>query len=235
MKSIYFAFLFLISVATQAQTLIWNNLLQQHVNNKGWVDYNGFSKDEKKLDIYLTSLKNTHPEKLASKNAKKAFWINAYNAYTIKLILNHYPLKSILDIKVDGKGAWDIPFVKVGGKTYTLNHIEHEILRKKYTDPKIHVGVNCASISCPALPNTAFTEKNIDSLLNKGIKAFINDKTRNIISASHLELSQIFNWFKDDFTQQSDLITFINKYSSTKIESSASIQYKEYNWNLNKQ
>lgn len=235
MKFIYVAFVFLLSLSTQAQTLIWNNLLQKHVNDKGWVDYDGFSKNEKQLDIYLTSLKNTHPERLTSNNAKKAFWINAYNAYTIKLILNHYPVQSILDIKVNGKGAWDIPFAKVGGKTYTLNHIEHEILRKKYTDPKIHVGVNCASISCPALPNVAFTEKNIETVLNKGITSFINDKTRNTIAPNHLELSQIFNWFKDDFTKQSDLITFINQYSQTKIESSASINYKEYNWQLNKQ
>ena len=235
MKLAHIALALMIGFATQAQTKIWNTLLQKHVNEKGWVDYKGFEKDKSQLDVFLGYVEKTSLASLPSNNAKKAFWINAYNAYTIKLILNHYPVKSILDIKVDGKGAWDIPFAIIGGKTYTLNHIEHEILRKKYTDPNIHVGVNCASISCPALSNVAFTEKNIDTLLSKDMKKFINDPFRNTISASHLELSQIFNWFKDDFTKQSDLITFINQYSIAKVSPSTTINYIEYNWNLNKQ
>lgn len=222
-------------MATQAQTKIFDNLLHKHVNVKGWVNYNGFKTDESKLDSYLTFLEHQKVESLSSAKAKKAMWINAYNAYTIKLILKHYPLKSILDIKVNEKGAWDIPFAKIGGKTYTLNHIEHEILRKQYKDPRIHVGVNCASISCPTLPNHAFTVDNMEGLLNKGIKSFINDKQRNTITEDKTELSQIFNWFKDDFTHKTDLITFINQYSNIKIKKDAVIVYKEYNWNLNKQ
>lgn len=235
MKSLFFTFLLLFSTLLFAQDNIWNHLLQKHVNEKGWVDYNGFAKDEPQLDTYLEYLNKTTPSSSWSANKTKAFWINAYNAYTIKTILDHYPLKSITDIKQNDKNAWEIPFAKIGGQTYTLNHIEHEILRKNYNDPRIHVGVNCASISCPALPNKAFTEKNIEELLTKKMKAFVNDSTRNQITAKKIKLSQIFNWFKDDFIQQSDLITFINQYSQINIKSSATIGYIEYNWNLNKQ
>lgn len=234
-KKILFATICLLYINSYSQTSIWNNLLQKHISNEGWVNYDSFSKDVSQLDIYLTYLNKTSINKNWSKDTKKAFWINAYNAYTIKLIIDNYPLKSILDITQNNKNAWEIPFAKIGGKTYTLNHIEHQILRKTYKDPRIHVGVNCASISCPAMPNKAFTKENINSLLDKGIKVFINNGVRNTISQDHLELSQIFNWFKDDFTQQGNLISFINKYSDVKVEKNSIITYKKYDWKLNKQ
>ncbi len=233
-KQTILAILIFISTQTFAQSEIWNQLLTSHVTSKGGVNYDAFLKDKTKLDTYLTYLNNTSPQQSWSKNKTKAFWVNVYNAYTIKLILNNYPITSITKIKENGKSAWDLPFVKVGKKTYTLNHIEHEILRKKYNDPRIHVAVNCASISCPALINKAFTENNIEQLLTKGIKDFINDPVRNHIHADFVELSQIFDWFKNDFTQQTNLITFINKYSNVKANANASIKYKDYNWNLNK-
>ncbi|MDO3695443.1 DUF547 domain-containing protein [Wenyingzhuangia sp. chi5] len=235
MKLLLFVFTLLMSIQNFAQEHVWNQLLQKNVDKNGWVNYDGFKNDSIILNHYLTYLDKTKPNDSWSKNKQKAFWINAYNAYTIKLILEHYPLNSILDIKQNNKNAWEIPFAKVGGKAYTLNFIEHEILRKKFKDPRIHVGVNCASISCPALPNKAFTEKNIDDLLTKSMTNFINDEHRNKITVNKLELSQIFNWFQEDFTQQTDLITFINQYSNLKINSGATIVYKEYNWNLNKQ
>ncbi|WP_010135019.1 DUF547 domain-containing protein [Ochrovirga pacifica] len=236
MKSILFAFCFLIHISVlHSQTKVWNNLLQKFVNTKGEVDYRGLSKDSSQLDLYLTYLAQLNFNKLPSKKAQKALWINAYNAYTIKLILDNYPLTSIKDIKQNKKNAWEIPFVKVASKTYTLNYIEHEILRKQYKDPKIHVGVNCASVSCPALPNVAFTENNIDELLTKGMLNFINNPQRNVLTKNTINLSQIFNWFLDDFTQHSDLITFINQYSKIHINPNATINYLEYNWTLNSQ
>ena len=235
MKKIWFlSILSLISISVFAQTQAFDELLHKHVNQQGWVDYEGFKKDEVKLDQYLDFLNRQNINVLGVK-AQKAMWINAYNAYTIKLILNHYPLKSILDIKEKEKKAWDISLAKVGGKIYTLNHIEHQILRKKFKDPRIHVGVNCASISCPAIPNHAFSVKNIDHLLTLGMKRFVNDVQRNTLQTQKVELSQIFNWFKDDFTAKGSLITFINTYSKVKIEENAVVSFKEYNWNLNKQ
>lgn len=218
-----------------SQTDVWNKLLMHYVDKDGSVDYFSFSKEEKELDKYLTYLNNTKPKSSWSANQTKSFWINAYNAYTVKLILKHYPLKTILDIQKEGKTAWEIPFAQVGGNIYTLNQIEHEILRSKYNDPRIHVAVNCASMSCPSLPNRAFTSENIESLLNDGIKNFINDPVRNTLDQDEVYLSQIFNWFKNDFTQQTDLLTFINKYSKIKINPNAIVKYKEYDWLLNKQ
>jgi hypothetical protein len=229
--------LLLITVLTlsqvNAQTSIFNDLLQKHVTKDGIVDYKSFKVDESKLDNFIAYLEKTSPEKSWSENKQKAFWINAYNAYTIKLILENYPLKSIMDIKKEGKTAWKIPFVVVGGKTYTLDHIEHEILRKKLFDPKIHVGVNCASGSCPKLGNVAFTEANIDAELTKLMKAFINDATRNKLGKKKVQISSIFDWFKGDFTKKGSVIDYLNKYSNTEIKSNAKISYLKYDWSLN--
>jgi hypothetical protein len=216
-----------------AQTTVFDDLLQKHVTKNGIVDYMSFKIDENKLDSYISYLEITSPEKTWSKNKQKAFWINAYNAYTIKIILENYPLKSIMDIMQEGKSAWKIPFVKVGGKTYTLDYIEHEILRKTIFDPRIHVGVNCASGSCPKLSNIAFTEKNIDSELSRLMKDFINDSSRNKISKESIEISSIFDWFKDDFTKKDSLIAYLNSYSKTEINANAKISYLKYDWSLN--
>ena len=215
------------------QTSIFNDLLQKHVSENGIVDYKSFKNDEPKLATYISYLQNTKPDNTWSKNKQKAFWINAYNAYTIKLILENYPLNSIIDIKQKGKTAWKIPFVNVGGKTYTLDHIEHEILRKKLFDPKIHVGVNCASGSCPKLGNVAFTEANIDAELTKLMKAFVNDPIRNKLGKKKVQISEIFNWFKDDFTKSGSVVDYLNKYSNTEINAKAKISYLKYDWSLN--
>ena len=216
-----------------SQTSIFNDLLQKHVTKKGIVDYKAFKKDEGKLDSYISYLEKTAPDNSWSVNKQKAFWINAYNAYTIKLILENYPLKSIMDVKKKGKSAWKIPFAKVGGKTYTLDYIEHEILRKKLFDPKIHVGVNCASGSCPKLGNIAFTEENIEAELIKLMKAFVNDASRNKLSKKKVQISEIFNWFKGDFTKKGTVIDYLNKFSDIEIKSNAKISYLKYDWSLN--
>ncbi|MDO6745435.1 DUF547 domain-containing protein [Tenacibaculum soleae] len=233
MRKIFLLFSLTFFINSFGQTSILNDLLNKHVTNKGVVNYKTFKKEETKLDTYLEYLNKTTPQKNWSASKTKAFWVNAYNAYTIKLILKHYPLKSILNIKKRGKDAWNIAFAKVGGKTYTLNFIEHKILRKNYNDPKIHVGVNCASISCPKLGNFAFTEANYKSKTEKLIKNFINDTSRNKISKNKVQLSKIFEWFKDDFTKKGSLIDFLNKYSTIKINKNAKIKFLEYNWNLN--
>lgn len=224
---------FLLVAQVNAQTSVFNDLLQKHVAKNGIVDYKSFNKDKSKLDSYISYLEKTSPESSWSKNKEKAFWINAYNAYTIKIILENYPLKSIKYIKQKGKDAWKIPFAKVGGKTYTLNYIEHQILRKKFSDPKIHVGVNCASTSCPKLGNVAFTEKNIDATLKKLMKEFVNDITRNKLSNNKIQISSIFDWFREDFTKNGSIIQFLNTYSEIEISPKAKISYLKYNWTLN--
>ena len=221
-------------VAIQAQTSIFDSLLQKNVDKTGRVDYQSLKNNETLLDNYLAYIQNNEPTKEWSSNKKKAFWINTYNAYTIKIILNNYPLKSIRDIKIDGKTAWKIPFVKIGQKRYTLDQIEHKILRKKFNDPRIHVGINCASVSCPRLWNFAFTEDNIAYSLDNLMKVFINDTTRNKISKKNVALSEIFNWFSKDFIKNGTIINYLNTYAAIKISEKASIKYLTYDWSLNK-
>ncbi|APG65266.1 hypothetical protein LPB136_07850 [Tenacibaculum todarodis] len=234
MKNFITAILLMLFVSASAQTSTFNELLQKHVSKQGNVDYKGLKTNETKLDSYLNYLATTTPDKSWSTNKQKAFWINAYNAYTLKLILSNYPLKSITDIKEKGNIAWKIPFVKVGKKTYTLDHLEHKILRKDLFDPRVHVGVNCASGSCPKLHNKAFTEENINAELDKLMVAFVNDSNKNKLNKkSTVHLSEIFNWFKEDFTKDGSVIDFINKYASEKVNTDAKIHYLPYDWNLN--
>jgi hypothetical protein len=220
-------------VSSNAQTTTYNSLLQKHVDKQGNVDYKGLKTDEAKLDMYMEYLAATSPDKTWSVNKQKAFWINAYNAYTLKIILENYPLKSITKIKKKGKTAWKIPFVKVGNKLYTLDHIEHKILRKNLFDPKIHVGVNCASISCPKLSNIAFTEENIEAELTRLMNDFVNDPSKNKLSKKKVQISSIFDWFKEDFTKNNSVIYYLNTFSEIEINSNAKINYLKYDWSLN--
>jgi hypothetical protein len=221
----------LVFTRLSAQNSLFNNLLQAHVTKDGIVDYASFN--NKKLNTYLSYLEKTTPKVFWSDNRQKAFWINAYNAYTIKIILENYPVKSIKDIKENGKTVWKIPFAKVGGKTYTLDDIEHKILLKKLFDPRIHVGLNCAANSCPKLENVAFTERNIEATLENLMTAFINDMTSNKITKHNIQISSIFDWFQKDFTRSNTLIGYLNTYSKTKINSDSEISYLKYDWSLN--
>lgn len=223
----------LVSFFSFAQQEGFDKLLKNNVTNAGVVDYNGIINDKSSLDNYLAYLKSTNPKDSWSDNKIKAFWINAYNAYTIQLIVDNYPVKSIMKISKSGKDAWHQKFAKVGGKTYTLNDIEHEILRKKFSDPRIHVGVNCASYSCPPIANFAFTENNIEVELERLMKRFVNDPTRNIITAKKITLSKIFEWYKGDFTKNGSLIEYINGFTDIELSKKTKVRYMEYNWNLN--
>ncbi|WP_417443116.1 DUF547 domain-containing protein [Joostella sp.] len=206
---------------------IWNQLLKKHVSENGTVAYNNF--DEDLLNTYLKELEINQPNDSWSKNKVLSYWINAYNAFTIKLILKNFPLNSIKDIK----DPWKLKFIPLKDEQLiSLNDIEHRILRKM-NEPRIHFGINCASISCPKLLNEAFTSKNVDLQLNKASLDFINDKSKNNISTYRIVVSPIFDWFKEDFTKNQTLIEFLNKYSDTTINEHATLSYLKYNWNLN--
>lgn len=216
----------------------WDKLLKKHVNASGMVSYKGFQKDKADLEGYLKTLSDNAPQSNWSENEQKAYWINAYNAFTVALILKHYPVKSIKDIggkiyKVNT--PWDIKFISIGGKKYDLNNIEHGILRKKFDDPRIHFALVCASISCPRLRNEAYTAAQLNAQLEDDGRNFLNDKSKNNVSASRADLSKYFSWYKGDFTKNGSLADFINKYSVAKINSNTKISSLEYNWNLNEQ
>ena len=207
---------------------IWNTLLQKHVSQNGTVNYKGFKNDQSKLKIYLNTLAKHIPTEQWSRYDTLAYWINVYNAFTIKLILDNYPVNSIKDIK----NPWDLRFIKLGATWYTLNDIEHTILRKM-EDPRIHFGINCASVSCPKLLNKAFTAQNVNTELESLTIDFINNPEKNTISANKIEISKIFPWFAKDFKTKGSLIDFLNTYSKTRIHNNAQKSFKKYNWLLN--
>ena len=207
----------------------YDNLLKQYVSAEGNVNYAGFKSNWSILRGYIKELAEVTPDDSWSQENQLAYWMNAYNALTIDLILRHYPLASIKDINK----PWDQRFWQLGGKWINLNEIEHKILRTK-GDPRIHFGINCASFSCPPLLNEAFTAKNVDAQLDLLARNFINDPQRNVISANSIEISKIFNWFGKDFKTEGTVIDYLNKYSDITISSSARKKYKDYDWTLNK-
>ncbi|WP_235293595.1 DUF547 domain-containing protein [Portibacter lacus] len=206
----------------------FNSLLSAHVTTKGIVDYAALKKYISKLDDYLSDLDKNSVQSDWSRNEKLAYWINAYNAFTIKLILDNYPVNSIQDIS--GGKPWDKTWIKLGGKTYSLNQIENDIIRPEFKEPRIHFAVNCAAQSCPPLANKAFTADNLNDLLEKQTKSFINNSKYNTIASKSVTISKIFDWYGVDF---GDKIAFLNKYAEVEINSNAKIDYTEYNWSLN--
>ena len=211
----------------------WDKLLQKHVTPSGIVNYKGFIKDKASLEKYLEILQLNPPSSNWYDHDIKAYWINAYNAFTIQLIIDNYPVESIMDLKFGNTSAWDYKWIKIGNETITLNQIEHNRLLNVFKDPRIHFAVNCASFSCPILSNEAYKGAELEKQLNRATINFINDKKRNEIQVNSIKISQLFEWYKKDFIKEGSVIDYLNKYSKTKIASDATISYLNYNWKLN--
>ncbi len=128
---------------------------------------------------------------------------------------------------------WDKKFIKIEEELYSLNNIEHDILRKQFEEPRIHFAINCASFSCPDLRSEAYVSDKIDRQLEEQTVLFINNPSKNSISAGQAKLSRIFKWYQSDFTKKGSLIAFINLYSDVKIEPDTKIEFLDYNWSLN--
>jgi len=213
----------------------WTTLLTKHVSEEGKVNYKGFLDDQAEFQLYLDALSNNPPANNWSENEQMAYWINAYNAFTVKLIIDNYPLESIKDISSGIamiNSPWDIKFFKIGDTEFDLNTIEHEILRKDYNEPRIHFAVNCASYSCPKLRNSAFTAEALDAQLDVQAKGFLSNPAKNIITEHETKLSKIFDWFESDFTKERTLFDFISSYKSS-IRESNEVEFIAYDWSLN--
>ncbi len=244
MKKLFLIPLLLYAVVLQSQPKlpsheIYSKLLKKNVSAQGQVNYKGFIKDSVELNKYLKILSITPPEKTWSRNEQMAYWINAYNAFTIKLITKYYPVKSIKEIGSSIQipfvnTPWDIKFITIGKDKMDLNNIEHGILRKKFDDPRVHMVLVCASKSCPILLNEAYEANRLDEQFTKQTKAFLTDPYRNKISQDSPQLSMIFKWYGMDFNKNGKSVSdFVNTYSSVKIKPDAKISYIEYDWNLN--
>ena len=220
---------------------LYDELLQKYVDEDGMVDYKNLQMERTKLQSYLQVLETNAPQASWTNNQKLAFWINTYNAFTLDLILTHYPITSIKEIGSVIKiprfsTAWDIKFITIGGNTYDLNDIEHEIIRKNFDEPRIHFALVCAAVSCPKLQNRAFTSENLAALLNKAATDFLaNIEKNDFKNTEKAELSKIFRWYEGDFKNDGTLIEYLNQYAPLQLEKDAKIAWKEYNWALNEQ
>lgn len=217
----------------------FDNQMYAEVLNKflsdGAVRYKALEKDQSLLYSYLNGIAKLDPEDLnaMTQSSKIAFYINVYNAFTIKVILDNYPLKSIKDIP----GVWDKKLFRVAGSDLTLNNIEHDILRKEFGEPRIHFALVCASIGCPKLASEPYSGAKLNEQLDREAKKFINDKTKVNLDKDkkRFYISSIFKWFKKDF---GDVTAFISKYlpedSARYIEENKpKIKYLKYDWSLN--
>ena len=224
----------------------WQAFLQKYVKpnsrNVNLVDYAGVNNnDEEKLDQYLRALQAIDIDNY-NRNVQMAYWINLYNALTIDVVLQHYPVDSIKDINISpgffSVGPWDRKLVEVEGIKLSLNDIEHRILRPIWNDPRVNYALNCASIGCPNLQTTVFSGANLDPMLTKAATDYINSNRGVYIIDDKLSVSKIYKWFEEDFggTDQ-DVIKHLKIYAKPNLRSKLSkinkISDSTYNWNLN--
>ncbi len=207
---------------------LFDVVLSEYVSENGSVNYAKLSENKKQLHAYLNELVKNSPKTTWAKEEKLAYWINAYNAFTLKVVIDNYPIKSIKDID----NVWHKKFIPINGNLISLHYIEHTVLRN-LNEPRIHFAINCASASCPKLLTTAYLPEKIYQQLDFATKAFITDTSKNNITATQLKLSKIFKWYKNDFDVAGGVVTFIQKYSDIEISDAVKISYLPYDWQLN--
>ena len=223
----------------------FDNLLKKYVDEDGYVDYRSWqasASDRVALQSYLASLSRGSLQAPASTDAKLAFWINAYNAVTLEGILQEYPTTSIRNhtAKAVGYNIWkDLPLI-VGGKSYSLDAIEHQVLRK-LGEPRIHFAIVCASVGCPRLRNEAYGASRINEQLAGNARDFFS-RTQNLqVRGRTLQMSVILDWFGGDFGRtQSERLATIHPYLPPAAQQlvsrgSVTVKYLDYDWSLNDQ
>jgi len=208
------------------------------------IDYAALKKDPVGLDAYLKTLAAVSESGFQSwsKDEQLAYLINLYNAATIKLVVDHYPVKSIKDIGGLFSGPWKQEVVDLFGEKVTLDHIEHGIVRVNYTEPRAHFGLVCASIGCPPLRAGAFSATKLGAQLDEQGRVFFAEKTKNRVEGGVLYLSPIFDWFAGDFTKKGGTIeAFVAPYFSDEVDRRAvaagglKVKFTDYDWSLNRQ
>jgi len=221
----------------------FDGVLTAHVK-QGKVNYAALKYDEN-FFAYLKALDAADLSVLQTREQQVAFWINAYNAYTLKLIVDNYPIKSIKDLSFLGtliiNSPWKKRFCAVGGKVYTLDEIEHDILRDKLQETSVHFAVVCASNSCPVLRNEAYSATKVKAQLKNQTEAFLSDSLKNQFKweGKTLYLSRIFDWYRSDFDQKYGSVTkFLSEYFTGEqkewlAKGDVKIEYLDYDWSLN--
>jgi hypothetical protein len=218
---------------------LYAELLVKHTRD-GLVDYASFKTEHPKLKAYLAYLAGINPDDLSRDHAF-AYYINLYNAATIDLVLENYPgIDSIKDIGGFFGNPWKIEFITLRGKKVHLDHVEHEILRPFYKDPRLHFAVNCASLGCPPLHAKPFEGRTLDATLDELTRRNMADPAHTRLEGDDLYVSKVFDWFGEDWGGTQDKVAFVQKYSSgeqaAKIEQLGGrldLKYSGWDWTLN--
>ena len=226
----------------------WDRILQLYVSTGHPSGINRFryrdvsGKDRLALEAYLQKMQSVKISAL-NRSEQKAFWINLYNALTVNIILEHYPVKSIREIDISpgifSDGPWDAKLLKIEEQQLSLNDIEHRILRPIWRDNRVHYAVNCASLGCPDLQPQAYTSKNLEQMLEKDAQNFVNHPRGVSFASNGLIVSSIYFWFQSDFgDSQKGIIEHVRKYLSpgnlNKLSTLRNISIKhQYDWSLN--
>lgn len=221
----------------------WDRILGAYLttspDNRTEFNYGGVSAaDKKALKDYIAKLASHDPTKL-SRNEAFAYWANLYNAVTIDVILDNYPVKSIMSIRSGIRpGPWKRKLVTVQGEVLSLDDIEHGILREHFKDARVHYAVNCASYGCPNLATTAFTGDNLEEMLDAGARDYVNHDRGARFDGNRLVASSIYKWFKADFGgNDTGVIAHLTKYADPELKARLAETKKvgkyEYSWDLN--
>jgi len=220
---------------------IFDGVLKQYVK-MARVDYAGLKAHPQDLNRYLDQVAAISKTEFKqwSEPQQIAFLSNAYNAYTLRLIIDHYPLKSIKDIGSFISGPWDQPVVKLFGETITLNTLEHKVLRVDYAEPRLHFALVCAAKGCPPLRSEAFVGTRLEAQLVDQAKQFLADTTKNRVGAAErtVYLSPIFKWYGGDFEKKfGSVLAALKPYWPGKVPTTDGfkISYTDYDWSLNEQ
>ena len=221
----------------------WDGFLKRHIKEKDGINLLGYGSvtadDKMALKDYIKELADVRVRSL-NRDEQLAYWVNIYNALTVDLILDNYPVASIRDVSTGlfSGGPWSDEIVFIEGENLTLNDIEHRILRPIWKDPRLHYAVNCASIGCPNLATDAFTAANAEELLEAGARAYVNHPRGAFVSSGSLRVSSIYEWFQEDFGgSDTGVLEHLRKYAegslAAELGSIKSIGDDTYDWNLN--
>ena len=246
-----------VNAAYDPQHTTWNELLKAHVRS-GVVDYVGFKKESAKVDVYLAQLGEVPAVAYEAfpRDEKIAYLINAYNAITVRMITDFYPVKSIQSIGETVGGSffnrktkqWKVQGYQLGqrtvtframGKPISLDEIEHDELRAKFKEPRVHFALVCGAVSCPFLRSEAYTRQKLNAQLNAQGKDFLADSFHNRYDeeTKTLYLSKIFDWFSEDFKREGGVLSFVMKYLASErvalLPESPEIKFLDYDWSLN--
>lgn len=217
-------------------------ILQKSTTDRGGIlrfDY--ANADKGAVERYVKKLLSVQPGSL-NRHEQLAYWINLYNAATLQVVLDHYPVPSIKEIELEGSGLfggpWNAKLFEVNGQRLSLNDIEHGILRPYWKDPRIHYAVNCASIGCPNLLREPYTAANVEERLNQQARAFINHPRGVSVNDDSVQLSEIFRWYRSDFGGSDEtILEHVRLYADPELKKSlegvSSVDSYDYDWRLN--